>query len=49
MLNAFPNQTDTTTGRVNQRIKLNTYLNESDNFWTKASELDSRMMLEEFS
>lgn len=49
MLNAFPNQTDTTTWRVNQRIKLNTYLNESDNFWTKASELDSRMMLEEFS
>lgn len=49
MLNAFPNQTDTTTWRVNQRIKLNTYLNENDNFWTKASELDSRMMLEEFS
>lgn len=46
---AFPNQTDTTPWRITQRKQLNTYLNEDDNFWRKASELDSKAMLEEFS
>ena len=46
---AFPNQTETTPWMEKQRHKMNEYLNENDDFWTKASELDSKMMLEEFS
>lgn len=46
---AFPNQTETTPWIEKQRKQFNTNLNEWDDFWRKASELDSKMMLEEFS
>lgn len=46
---AFPNQTDTTPWRIKQREQLNTLLNDTDSFRRKAGELDSKMMLEEFS
>lgn len=46
---AFPNQTETNPWVVKQREQLNKNLDESDDFWVKASELDSKMMLEEFS
>jgi hypothetical protein len=49
MLQAFPNQTDTTQGIVKQREQLNKTFNDSDSFWSKASELDSKRMLEELS
>lgn len=47
--NAFPNQTETNPWVVKQREQLNKNLNENDDFWTKASELDNKAMLEEFS
>ena len=46
---AFTNQTDTTPWRIKQREQLNTLLNDNDSFRRKAGELDSKMMLEEFS
>lgn len=46
---AFPNQTETTPWIEKQRKQMNSYLNEEDNFRAKAWELDSKMMLEEFS
>lgn len=49
MTNAFPNQTETNPWVVKQREQLNKNLNENDDFWTKASELDNKEMLEEFS
>lgn len=49
MTNAFPNQTETNPWVVKQREQLNKNLNENDDFWTKASELDNKTMLEEFS
>lgn len=49
MNEAFPNQVENMPWTEKQRKQLNTYLNEWDDFWSKASELDSRMMLEEFS
>ncbi len=49
MTNAFPNQTETNPWVVKQREQLNKSLNENDDFWTKASELDNKTMLEEFS
>lgn len=49
MVNAFPNQTETNPWVVKQREQLNKNLNENDDFWTKASELDNKTMLEEFS
>ena len=49
MTESFPNQTETTPWIEKQRTQLNSYLNEEDNFRTRASELDSKMMLEEFS
>lgn len=49
MTDAFPNQTETNPWVVKQREQLNRNLNENDDFWTKASELDSKTMLEEFS
>ena len=49
MTNAFPNQTETNPWVVKQREQLNKNLDENDDFWSKASELDSKMMLEEFS
>lgn len=49
MSQAFPNQTEITPGIEKQRKQLNKNLNEKDNFWVKAAELDSRMMLEKFS
>ena len=49
MYEAFPDQSDTTPWRVKQRQQLNTYLNDDDSFRKKAWELDSKMMLEEFS
>lgn len=49
MNEAFPNQVENMPWTEKQRKQLNTYLNEWDDFWSKASELDSRTMLEEFS
>lgn len=49
MYEAFPNQSDTTPGRVKQREQLNVHMNDNDSFRTKAWELDSKMMLEELS
>lgn len=49
MTEAFPNQTETTPWIEKQRKQLNVNLNEWDDFWRKAWELDSKMMLEEFS
>lgn len=49
MQEAFPNQTETTPWIEKQRKQLNTNLNEEDDFRRKASELDSKSMLEEFS
>lgn len=49
MTNAFPNQTETNPWVVKQREQLNKNLNENDDFWTKASELNNKTMLEEFS
>lgn len=49
MNEAFPNQTETTPQMEKQRKELNLNLNEWDSFRTKAWELDSKMMLEEFS
>lgn len=49
MNEAFPNQVENMPWTEKQRKQLNTYLNEWDDFWRKASELDSKMMLEEFS
>lgn len=49
MQEAFPNQSDTTPWRIKQREQLNTLLNDNDSFWRRAWELDSKMMLEEFS
>ena len=46
---AFPNQTDTTPGRVKQREAYNRQLNDNDNFRAKAWDLNSRQMLEELS
>ena len=49
MNEAFPNQTEITPWVEKTRIELNKHLNESDDFRTRAWELDSKMMLEEFS
>lgn len=49
MYEAFPDQSDTTPGRVKQREQLNSFIREEDSFWTKAWELDSKSMLEELS
>lgn len=49
MYEAFPDQSDTTPGRVKQREQLNSFIREEDGFWTKAWELDSKSMLEELS
>ena len=46
---AFPNQLDTTPWRIKERDSYNKSFNEKDNFWSKASELNSRSMLEELS
>ena len=46
---AFPNQTDTTPGRVKQREAYNRQLNDNDSFRAKAWDLNSRQMLEELS
>lgn len=46
---AFPNQTEITSWVEKQRKEFNLHLNEWDEFWRKAWELDSKMMLEEFS
>ena len=46
---AFPNQLETTPWRIKERDSYNKQLNEKDNFWSKASELNSRQMLEELS
>ena len=49
MCDNFPNQTDTTPWRVKQREQLNKTFNDSDSFRSKASELNSKDMLEELS
>lgn len=49
MTEAFPNQMENTPQMEKQRIEYNKNLNEGDDFWTRAGELDSKMMLEEFS
>lgn len=49
MCDNFPNQTDTTPWRVKQREQLNRTFNDSDSFRSKASELNSKDMLEELS
>lgn len=49
MTESFPNQTDTTPWRVKQREAYNRQLKDNDNFRAKASELNSRSMLEELS
>ena len=49
MNEAFPNQTEITPWVEKTRKELNKNLNESDDFRTRAWELDSKMMLEEFS
>lgn len=49
MNEAFPNQVESTPWIEKQRKQLNVSLNEWDDFWRKAWELDSKMMLEEFN
>lgn len=49
MTESFPNQTDTTPWRVKQREAYNRQLKDNDSFRAKASELNSRSMLEELS
>lgn len=49
MTESFPNQTDTTPWRVKQREAYNKQLKDNDSFRAKASELNSRSMLEELS
>ena len=49
MTEKFSNQTETNPWVIKQREQLNSHFNEEDNFWKKAWELDSKMMLEEFS
>lgn len=49
MLDNFPNQTDTTPWRIKQRDTFNKQFNDSDSFRSKASELNSKSMLEELS
>ena len=49
MTESFQNQTDTTPWRVKQREAYNKQLKDNDSFRAKASELNSRSMLEELS
>lgn len=49
MNQAFPNQTEITPWVEKQREQMNTRLDEEDSFWRKASELDSKTMLDKFS
>lgn len=49
MNKAFPNQSDTTPWRVKQREQYNKQLDETDSFWSKAGQLNTKAMLEELS
>lgn len=49
MTDWFPNQMDTTPWRIKERDSYNKQFNDKDDFWSRASELNSRSMLQELS